>query len=122
MATVGEGATPLDNAGTRPAYYGGADNPYEVIKVMEAVATANEFYGWLRLTILKYQMRPAKGQTVLDAEKCAWYSRYLAEWLKRTGYVPAQKSESPAVDLRLDTSKPTIGVNVIPDPRPSAHS
>lgn len=87
---VGEKETPLDTAGTRPAYYGGAQNPYEVIKVFEAIATPNEFYGWLRLTILKYQMRPAKGSPVLDAEKCAWYSRYLAEWMKRTGYVPAE--------------------------------
>jgi hypothetical protein len=91
---IGERATPLDNEGTRPAYYGGAENVYEAIKIFEAVATPNEFYGWLRLTILKYQLRPAKGSAVLDAQKCAWYSRYLSEWLKRTGYLPAQKSEA----------------------------
>lgn len=87
---VGEGATPLDNAGTRPAYYGGAENPYEVIKVLEAWLSPLEFYGWLRGTIIKYQGRPSKGQGNLDNEKTAWYSRYLAEWLKRTGFEPTK--------------------------------
>jgi len=59
-----------------------------VIKVLEAWATPHEFYGWLRLNLIKYQARAAKGQSLLDVEKTAWYSRYLAEWMKRTGYVP----------------------------------
>lgn len=84
-----------------PSYYGGKDNPYECIKVLEAWLTPNEFYGFLRGTIIKYQSRTSKGQSELDAQKCAWYSRYLAEWMKRTGYVPAEKlpaksSEPPA--------------------------
>lgn len=91
--TIGEGATPLDHDGTRPAYYGGADNPYECIKVLEAWLSPTEFYGWLRGTIIKYQSRPSKGSQVLDVEKCSWYSRYLAEWLKRTGYVPYRDRE-----------------------------
>lgn len=38
-AKIGEEATPLDNAGTRPAYYGGAQNQFECIKVLEAWLT-----------------------------------------------------------------------------------
>ncbi len=81
---IGEGATVLDTAGTRPAYYGGAENPYEVVKVLEAWLTPDEFRGWLKGTIIKYQARAAKGQVQLDCDKCAWYARYLAEYLKRT--------------------------------------
>jgi hypothetical protein len=71
-----------------PSYYGGKDNPYECIKVLEAWLSPLEFFGWLRGTIIKYQSRTAKKQSHLDNEKCAWYSRYLAEWLKRTGFDP----------------------------------
>lgn len=81
--TVGEGKTPLDTEGTRPSYYGGADNPYEVIKVLEAWLTPQEFIGWLKGTIIKYMPRAGKGQTTLDIAKAAWYSHYLAEYLKR---------------------------------------
>lgn len=90
-ANVGEGATPLDNAGTRPAYYGGASNQFECIKVLEAWLTHEEFCGWLKGTIIKYQTRAGKGQTALDAEKAAWYARYYAEYLKRYA---AQNSEA----------------------------
>lgn len=93
---VGEGATPLDNAGTRPVYYGGADNQFECIKVLEAWLTHEEFCGWLKGTIIKYQSRAGKGQIELDAAKSAWYARYYAEYLKRYAARSTQSSEASA--------------------------
>lgn len=81
---IGEGATPLDTPETRPDYYGGAENLYEVVKVLEAWLTPDEFRGWLKGTVIKYQARATKGQFKLDAAKCAWYARYLSEYLIRT--------------------------------------
>lgn len=84
MVEVGEKATPLDTPTTRPDYYGGADDPYEPIKVLEAWLTPEEFRGWLKGTILKYIRRCGhKGQNAGDIAKAAWYSRYLSEWEKR---------------------------------------
>jgi len=69
-----------------PAHYGGADNPYEVIKVLEAWLTREEFIGALKFNIIKYQARASKKNGAQDYEKAAWYAGYLAEYLKR---VPA---------------------------------
>lgn len=43
-----------------PDHYGGGDNPYEAIKVMEAVMTPEEFQGLCKGNILKYVMRAGK--------------------------------------------------------------
>ncbi|MBB2841420.1 UNVERIFIED_ORG: hypothetical protein GGE64_005203 [Rhizobium etli] len=40
-----------------PAHYGGEDNPYEVIKVLENWLTREEFIGALKFNIIKYQAR-----------------------------------------------------------------
>lgn len=94
---IGEGATVLDTAISRPAYYGGANDPYEVIKVIEAKLTPDEFRGWLKGTIAKYLFRPAKKQGLDDALKATWYARYWSEWEKRQADKnAAQKSESIA--------------------------
>lgn len=72
-----------------PDHYGGGDNTYEVIKVLRAWATPDEFYGWLKLTILKYQGRLGKKDlTEIEIGKMIWYMNYLKDWVKETRYKP----------------------------------
>lgn len=67
-----------------PTHYGGADDPYEVIKVMERWLTPDEFRGALKFNIHKYLARAGKkGATLQDQQKAAWYATYLAEWEAR---------------------------------------
>lgn len=52
-----------------PAHYGGADNPYEAIKVIEAWRL-----GFCLGNTVKYIARAEhKGATIQDLEKAAWY-------------------------------------------------
>lgn len=52
-----------------PAHYGGADNPYEVIKVIEAWGL-----GFCLGNVIKYIARAGrKGDIVEDLKKAAWY-------------------------------------------------
>jgi hypothetical protein len=60
-----------------PAHYGGADNPYEVIKVIDAWGL-----GFCRGSALKYLYRAGKKDPALlleDLGKAAWCLRYRAE-------------------------------------------
>lgn len=66
-----------------PQHYGGADNPYEVIKVLEAWLTPEEFRGFLKGNIHKYLARSNKKGGAEDGGKAAWYAAYLAEFDKR---------------------------------------
>lgn len=66
-----------------PDHYGGADNPYEVIKVLEAWLTREEFIGALKFNVIKYQARALKKSGAQDYEKAAWYANYLADFMKR---------------------------------------
>jgi hypothetical protein len=57
------------DAVNNPAHYGGADNPYEAIKVIEAWGL-----GFRLGNTVKYISRAEhKGATVQDLEKAAWY-------------------------------------------------
>ncbi len=67
-----------------PAHYGGPDNPYEVIRVLDAWLTREEFIGALKFNIIKYQARANKKAGAQDYDKAAWYANYLADFLKRT--------------------------------------
>lgn len=54
-----------------PKHYGGADDPYEVIKVLEAWGT-----GFHLGNVIKYVARSGKkgdNPTVQDLEKARWY-------------------------------------------------
>lgn len=56
-----------------PAHYGGADNPYEAIKVIEAWGWANSFCIG---SVLKYLCRTGKKAgtvAIVDLEKARWY-------------------------------------------------
>lgn len=68
-----------------PQHYGGADNPYEVIKVLEHWLTRDEFVGFLKGNVQKYLAR-AKKKGVLPMEdyaKALWYNNYLVEFERR---------------------------------------
>lgn len=58
-----------------PSHYGGADDPYEAIKVIEAWGL-----GFHLGNCLKYLRRaPCKGDKFADLKKARWYlDRYIA--------------------------------------------
>lgn len=61
-----------------PAHYGGADDPFEHIKVMEGILTPEEFSGAMNFQVTKYLRRyKAKGGLV-DLRKAKWY---LDRWI-----------------------------------------
>jgi hypothetical protein len=54
-----------------PAHYGGADNPYEVYKVLEAWGLTGNAYLW---NAVKYIARAGKkGAAAVDLKKARWY-------------------------------------------------
>lgn len=59
----------MSEAVDHPAHYGGADNPYEAIKVIEAWQL-----GFCLGNTVKYIARAEhKGATIEDLEKARWY-------------------------------------------------
>jgi hypothetical protein len=69
----------MADAVNHPAHYGGEDNPYEVIKVLEAwdLVLAKGFC-WGNL--IKYTARAgAKNAAIEDRQKAAWYAARLVE-------------------------------------------
>ena len=65
-----------------PAHYGGEDNPFEVVKVLEAWLTPEELLGWLKGSAIKYLARMGKkdGQPAArDAAKAEWYANRIKE-------------------------------------------
>ena len=70
-----------------PAYYGGEDNPYEVIKVAEAWGFDGDAY---LFNVLKYIARPDKGSYLQDLRKAKFY---LDRKIRR---LEAQEAKFPA--------------------------
>lgn len=67
-----------------PAHYGGKDNPYEVIKVMESWLTPEEFIGAMKFNIHKYNARARmKGSELENYEKAGFYQLALIDYCKR---------------------------------------
>ena len=60
-----------------PAHYGGASNPYEVIKVLRAWLTPEEYVGFLKGNVIKYVARAHHKGGVEDYEKAKWYQDEL---------------------------------------------
>ena len=69
-----------------PKHYGGADNPFETIKVLEAWLTPEEFVGFLKGNSIKYQSRHRQKGGFEDLEKSKWYQDYLVDYMRRKGY------------------------------------
>ena len=65
------------NTVDHPIHYGGEGNPYEVIKVMEAWLTADEYRGALKFNIHKYLARAHLKGGLLDLKKALWYQNEL---------------------------------------------
>ncbi len=74
-----------DDPVNHPKHYGGEDNVYEVIKVLEAWFTRDEMVGFLKGNAIKYKARAGKkGNANEDYAKAEWYMRYLIAYLART--------------------------------------
>jgi hypothetical protein len=70
-----------------PDYYGGEENTYEVIKVLEAWLSPEQFIGFCRGNAIKYAGRAGKkgnADAATDMRKAAWYAEREAEFRKRT--------------------------------------
>lgn len=68
----------MSDAVNHPDYYGGEDDPYEVIKVAEAWGLDEDAY---LFNVLKYIGRPGKGSYLEDLKKAQFY---LARKIART--------------------------------------
>jgi len=70
-----------------PAHYGGADNPYEAIKVIENWLTLEQFHGFCIGNVVKYLSRAGRKEgepTEKDLRKAAWYlDRAIEKRLKQ---------------------------------------
>jgi hypothetical protein len=70
--TLLDDKTDLDDADTRPSYYGGPGNPYEPVKVIDEVGLGPGFYYG---SALKYMQRAGKkgDEEMKDLRKALWY-------------------------------------------------
>lgn len=73
----------VDSQVDHPTHYGGADNPYEVIKVLEHFLTQEEFRGFCKGNVHKYLARANRKGGSEDAAKASWYAAYLVDYEKR---------------------------------------
>ena len=72
----------MDESVNHPAHYGGADNPYEAIKVIEAWGL-----GFCLGNTVKYISRAGKkGDAVEDLKKAAWYLSREIERRQTSGH------------------------------------
>lgn len=72
-------ADPHREAVDHPAHYGGADNPYEAIKVIEAWGL-----GFCLGNTVKYISRAGKkGAAIEDLKKAVWYLNRHIEAMER---------------------------------------
>ncbi len=70
--------TVLDDEDTRPGYYGGPDNPYEPVKVIDDLGLGPGFYYG---SALKYLQRAGKkgNEELKDLKKAEWYMQNGAD-------------------------------------------
>lgn len=67
-----------ENAVNHPSHYGGEDNPYEAIKIIEA-----HDLGFHLGNVVKYVLRAGKkGEMLQDLEKALWYLNRKIEKVK----------------------------------------
>jgi hypothetical protein len=75
-----------------PAHYGGADNPYETIKVLEAKLTSREFIGAMKFQVFKYNDRALlKENEEQDYQKAQFYQNALVEHMRKRREKKAKK-------------------------------
>ncbi len=74
----------MSDSVNHPSHYGGKDNPYETIKVMEARLTSREFIGAMKFNIYKYNDRAlGKGTEDENYLKAQFYMNYLVDHMER---------------------------------------
>jgi len=67
-----------------PSHYGGKDNPYETIKVLEARLTSREFIGAMKFNIYKYNDRAIdKDSEEENYLKAQFYQNALVEHMRK---------------------------------------
>lgn len=70
-----------------PDHYGGEDNPYETIKVIEAKLTPEEYIGFNKGTAMRYVDRAKskyEGKNELqDYKKARWYLDNLITFMEK---------------------------------------
>jgi hypothetical protein len=66
-----------------PSHYGG-DTTYEVIKVLENWLTPDEYIGFLKGNVIKYNARARKKNGREDYAKAAWYQNELSRYLEKS--------------------------------------
>lgn len=67
-----------------PSHYGGKDNPYEAIKVLEARMTREEIIGYLKATVYTYNDRAKhKGNELEDYKKAQWFQNRLVKFMEK---------------------------------------
>tara|TARA_Y100000758_G_scaffold302477_1_gene270566 strand:+ start:2123 stop:2437 length:315 start_codon:yes stop_codon:yes gene_type:complete len=66
----------------RPEHYAN-QGPIECIDAIESMLSREEFIGYLRGNVFKYQWRRSKGNFEQDLEKSRWYSNRLWEYLRK---------------------------------------
>lgn len=69
----------MSDSVNHPEHYGGEDNPYEAIKILEACLSPEEFRGFCRGNALKYLLRAEKKNGIEDYRKAEWYSKKLSQ-------------------------------------------
>ena len=101
-----------------PQHYGGSENPYETIKVLEAWMTRDEMIGFCKGNALKYLSRHREKGGLSDLEKSAWYGRYMVENLKADAEKPTRLDELVKLNLKgAETAKKPAWVDAeLPEP------
>lgn len=94
------GDTP-PSAVDHPPHYGGADNPYEVIKVLEAWLTRDEMIGALKFQIHCYLARSRRKNGAEDHAKALWYTNFMVEYEKKHPPVDKPVNQLPLLDIKL---------------------
>lgn len=81
---IKNGCNPPKEMVNNPVHYGGADNPYECIKVLKAWFSSDEYSGFLKGNAIKYLCRIGKkDEAVQEAKKAKWYIETLIEELEK---------------------------------------
>lgn len=95
VSTMIDSGKPKQNSAVdHPGHYGGADNPYEAIKVIEAWMDPSKSYGFCVGNALKYICRAGKkdgSSTKQDLEKAIWYLKRACEEVKANEEEAADK-------------------------------
>ena len=99
-----------------PSHYGGKDDPYETIKVLEAWLTPDEMIGFCKGNAIKYQSRHRQKGGLEDLSKSAWYQNYLVQYLAQRGlsaYGPHTSLPVKSADPSGDNAPISAGDNTL---------